>query len=74
MNAQKQGLGYNIRKNRNDDVPEITLKDLEQFHNSNVKNTLNTLLFSVMKEKIDFNIHANYCKVRNLSLDELFGY
>ena len=73
-NAHKPVLNDDMRKNINDDVPEIILKDLEQFHNSNVKNTLDTVFILGDKERKDFNLLAKFRKVRNLSHKEIFGY
>jgi hypothetical protein len=48
---ENRDLVNNSWKKIDDDVPEITLNDMEQFHNSNVKNTIYTLLFKVIKRR-----------------------
>ncbi len=74
INAQDNGLTYDIRKDVYSDVKEMTFENLTDFHEKYVKNKNYVTVIVGSKDKIDFNDLKNYGTIQELSLDELFGY
>ncbi|HEX5167888.1 MAG TPA: insulinase family protein [Cyclobacteriaceae bacterium] len=72
--AKRMGVDYDIRKDVYEKVPQFTMTDLEQFQQENIRGkNFNTVLVGD-KNKINFRELHRYGKVRELSLDEVFGY
>ncbi|MFT5641728.1 MAG: zinc protease [Cyclobacteriaceae bacterium] len=74
INAQDNGLTYDIRQDVYADVKEMTFENLTDFHEKYVKNKNYVTVIVGSKDKIDFNDLKNYGTIQELSLDELFGY
>jgi len=55
-------------------VPEMTMNDLAEFFNEYIKGKKFTILVLGDVTKLDFNILKMYGQVKQLSLEEVFGY
>lgn len=74
LNAQKMGRDYDIRKNIYDQVPKMTFKDLQAFHEKEISHKPYTYCIVVGEGKIDDAKLKALGKVKVLTLKELFGY
>ncbi|QOI98379.1 MAG: insulinase family protein [Flammeovirgaceae bacterium] len=74
LSAQKLGLDYDIRRDVYNQIQSLTLSDLLKFHAENIKNKKYNLVLIGNREKINFKDLARYGEVKEVSLDELFGY
>jgi predicted Zn-dependent peptidase len=72
--ARKKGLTYDVRKDVYEKVQKYTLADVEKFQQENLKNNKYNVVLIGNKDKIDFKDLQKYGKVKQLTLDELFGY
>lgn len=72
--AKKRGLDYDIRKDVYGQVPGISLKDIKEFQEKNIKGRKHTILVLGDKDKMDMKVLEKFGKVRELSLEEVFGY
>lgn len=73
-NAKKLDLDYDIRKDVYEKVKTMTFDDLKKFHETYVKDQSYVTVLIGSKDKIDFNDLKNYGEVKELSLEEIFGY
>lgn len=74
LRAQKLGLDYDIRKNIFEQTPGFTIQDLKAFQEKYVKGKKFNLVLVGKKDKIDFNALQKFGTVKELKVDELFGY
>jgi hypothetical protein len=72
--AQKRGLDYDIRKDIYEKVKTTSLTDLRNFFNTKVKGKPYAYLVIGKKENIDFKVLESLGEVKQVSLEELFGY
>ena len=72
--AKKLGVDYDLRKDTYDKVQQFTLDDITKFQESYVKGRNFNVVLIGSKDKIDFKSLQRYGTVRQLSLDEIFGY
>lgn len=72
--ARKRGLDHDVRKEIYEQVQTATLADVEKFQQENVKNNKYNVVLIGSKDKINFNELKKYGTVKQLTLDELFGY
>lgn len=72
--ARRKGLDYDIRKKVYESVQNMTLEDLKSFHESYLKNRGYGTVLVGSRDKIDFNDLKKYGEVRELTLEEIFGY
>lgn len=72
--AVKRGLDHDVRKEIYEQVQTATLADVEKFQQENVKNSKYNVVLIGSKDKINFNDLKKYGTVKQLTLDELFGY
>jgi predicted Zn-dependent peptidase len=73
-NAKKYGLDYDLRQSIYEKVPQLTIENVIEFHNKNVKKNKTRLLIVGSKDKLDFKTLSEYGKIRELTLTEIFGY
>jgi zinc protease len=73
-NARKKGLDYDVRKDVYEKVQKYTLDDVVKFQEENMKDNKYNVVLVGSKDKIDFKDLQKYGKVKQLTLDELFGY
>ena len=74
LNAQNLGLEKDIRENIYHKVSSMTIDDVKNFQEKNVKGNNYTILILGDKEKLDINVIEKYGKVKFLTLEEVFGY
>ncbi|PCJ67175.1 MAG: peptidase M16 [Bacteroidetes bacterium] len=72
-NAQKLGLKEDIRKATGKRLESITLDDVKKFHETKVKGNFTYIVLGD-REKIDQDYLSTYGNVKELSLEQLFGY
>lgn len=72
--ARKKGLDYDVRKDVYEKVQNYTLADVEKFQQENLKNNKYNVVLIGSKDKINFRDLQKYGTVKQLTLDELFGY
>jgi len=72
--AKKLGLDYDIRKDVYEKVPLITMQDVKNFQENNIKNSKYTILVLGDKKKLDKKALQKYGTVKYLTLEEIFGY
>jgi predicted Zn-dependent peptidase len=72
--AKKLGVDYDLRKDTYEKVQQFTLDDITKFQESYVKGRNFNVVLIGSKDKIDFKSLQRYGAVRQLSLDEIFGY
>jgi predicted Zn-dependent peptidase len=72
--AQKRGLNYDIRKEIYDKVQGITMTDLHHFFDTQVKGKTFNYLVIGKKDNIDFKVLQSLGEVKELKLDDVFGY
>jgi predicted Zn-dependent peptidase len=72
--ARRKGLTYDIRKDVYDQVQKFTLDDVEKFQREYLKDKNFNVVLIGSKDKINFKELQQYGKVKELTLDELFGY
>jgi len=72
--AQKMGLNQDIRKDVYEAIPDFTMEDLTNFHNSYIKNDNYTIMVLGSKEDLDLNVLKQYGEIIHLTLEDVFGY
>jgi predicted Zn-dependent peptidase len=73
-NALKLGLDHDIRKDVYEKVPTMSFDDVKKFQEQYVKNAKFTMLVLGSKEKIDKTKLAEWGKVTELKMEDIFGY
>lgn len=74
VNAQDKGLTYDIRRDVYNDVKNMSFDDLKAFQQQYIKGENYITVLVGSKDKINFNDLKNYGTIKEVSLDELFGY
>lgn len=74
LTAEKRGLNYDVRKDIYEQVKNMTLADIKKFQEENIKNKKYNLVLITSRDKVNLKDLAKYGKVKELSLDEIFGY
>lgn len=74
LKASKQGIDYDIRSKTFSNINNFTLEDLKSFHTKYYSNKPFTYSILCDKNKINSSDLEKIGTVKNLSLDELFGY
>lgn len=72
--ARKKGLTYDVRKDVYEKVQNFTLEDVAKFQQEQLKNNKYNIVLIGSKDKINFKDLSKYGAVKQLSLDEIFGY
>ncbi len=72
--ARRRGLDYDIRQDIYEEVKTFTLEDVAKFQEEYLKDKKFNVVLIGDKEKINFKDLAKYGTVKQLSLDEIFGY
>lgn len=71
---QKVGVNYDLRKDIYERISTLTLKDVEGFHASYLKDKKYRIALIGDEEKIDFQILGKYGPVEKLTPEQVFGY
>ncbi|MFY0601872.1 MAG: insulinase family protein [Cyclobacteriaceae bacterium] len=74
IGAQDAGLDYDIRKDVYDKIQNMTFEDLKTFQEEHIKDKNFTTVMIGSRENIDFKELEKYGEVKELSLEEIFGY
>lgn len=74
VNAQDKGLDYDIRKDTYEQVKTMNFADLKAFQEKYIKDKKYVTVLVGSRDKIDFEALSNYGEIKELTLDELFGY
>lgn len=74
ISAQDKGLDYDIRRDIYTDVKAMTFDNLKSFHEKYIKDQKYTTVLVGSRNKINFKDLAKYGTIKEVSLDELFGY
>ena len=74
VNAQDKGLDYDIRKDTYEQVAAMSFDDLKAFQEKYIKDKKYVTVLVGSRDKINFEDLAKYGEVKELTLDELFGY
>ncbi|MDH5366735.1 MAG: insulinase family protein [Cyclobacteriaceae bacterium] len=72
--AKKRNLDYDIRKDIYEQVKEMTIDSVKSFHEEHIKNQEFVTILIGNREKINFDDLKKYGEVKELSLDEIFGF
>lgn len=72
--ALKRGLDYDIRKNIYEAIPSLKMEDLKAFHQEYVKDGQYDIVLIGDKDKLNFDVLEQYGPVKELTLEEVFGY
>jgi zinc protease len=74
LTAEKRGLDYDIRKDVYEQVQKMTLADINTFQQQNIKSKKFNVILMADKAKINFTDLKKYGNIKQLTLDEIFGY
>ncbi|HEY0261403.1 MAG TPA: insulinase family protein, partial [Chitinophagales bacterium] len=74
LRAKKLDLDYDIRKDVYKELPNMTYDNVKQFFDTNVKGKSYVYAVVGSKSDIDFKALQKLGEVKELSLEELFGY
>tara|TARA_R110002050_G_scaffold221122_3_gene356899 strand:+ start:166 stop:3087 length:2922 start_codon:yes stop_codon:yes gene_type:complete len=72
--ALKRKLDYDLRKDIYEAVPTMTMADLKAFHQNYIKDGKYNIMVIGDKSKLDLAALGSYGEVKELELDQLFGY
>ncbi|PUZ28259.1 peptidase M16 [Chitinophaga parva] len=74
LNAEKLGLHTDLRKQVYGQIDGVSLKDLQQFHDTQLAHKPYTYCILASDKKVSMDNLKQYGDVKVLSLEELFGY
>lgn len=74
LNAQKMGRDFDIRKNIYESIPQMSFKNLKEFHTIEIAQKPYTYCILSGEGKIDEQSLKKIGDVKVLSLEEIFGY
>ena len=74
MKAKDLGLDYDMRENIYKKAQKMSFADLETFFNDHIKGRKYTFLVMGNKETLDMEYLKTLGNVKEVSLEELFGY
>ncbi len=74
INAKDKGVDYDVRQDVYAQVATMSFDDLKAFQEKYIKDKTYVTVLVGSRDKINFEDLAKYGEVKELSLDELFGY
>lgn len=74
ISAEDKGIDYDIRRDIYEDVQKMDFENLSAFHAKYIKDKSFVTVLVGSRDKIDFENLKQYGEVREVGLDELFGY
>jgi len=74
LDAQRLGLKEDLRKTIYENAQKMTLSDVKKFQQENIKNSKFSTVVIADRNRINVKDLNQYGKVKELSLDEIFGY
>lgn len=72
--AKRRGVDYDLRTDIYAGTTKMTMDDMQQFFDAHIKNRTYTIMVLGDKTKIDMNYLKTLGEVKELSLEEVFGY
>ena len=72
--AQRLGLTYDIRKDIYTQVKDFNFENIKKFQETYIKNKPKAILVVGSKDKFDLKKLEKYGKVKEMKVEELFGY
>ncbi len=72
--AKRQGLDYDLRRQRYERVQALTLQDIQQFHQERVSQAPLHVLVIGNRDRLNFEALSAYGEVQEISAPTLFGY
>lgn len=72
--ALKRGVDHDLRQDTYKAIPEMSMEDLKAFYNEMIQNREYNIMVIGKKEDLDMNALAEYGKVQELTLEQVFGY
>mgnify|MGYP001304665253 CR=1 FL=1 len=73
-NAIKIGIDYDIRTSVYNQVKDMDMTTLLNFHNSHISGENRVVMVLGSKENLDLEVLKNYGEIKFLSLEDIFGY
>jgi hypothetical protein len=73
-NAKRRGLDHDIRKDVYEQVQNMTIEDVSNFQKDFIKDRKFNVVLVGDQKKLNLKDLKNYGTVKELSLDEIFGY
>lgn len=74
LSAKRMGIDYDIRKANYEVIGKMTLEDLRKFFDKNIKGHDYTYLAIGKRESVDLEALGKLGEVKELTLEEVFGY
>jgi len=72
--AKRLNLDHDIRKDIYETVKNMTMEDLKAFHSRYIKDKEYVTVMIGNRDRIDFDDLKQYGEIKELSLEEIFGY
>jgi predicted Zn-dependent peptidase len=72
--AERRGIDYDIRKDIYKSLKTLSLSDLRNFFNENIKTKQPSYAVIGNKENVDFKVLKQLGEVKELELEDVFGY
>jgi hypothetical protein len=72
--AKKLGLDYDLRKEVYEKVGKMNFKDIREFQQKYFKDQPKAMLVMGSKKRIDMDTLKKYGEVKEVTLEEIFGY
>ncbi len=74
LNNKERGIDYDYRKDIYEKVENMSMKDFKAFFNTHIRKENYTYLLIANKDNIDFEDIGKFGEVKELTLEEIFGY
>jgi predicted Zn-dependent peptidase len=74
MSLRDKGIDHDIRKSVFEGVQKMSLDDLQRYFDEHVKSAKYSILLVGKRDRVNFNYLKEFAKVKEVSLEELFGY
>ena len=74
LNLKKLGIDYDLRKDIYSEIEKLTLADVTNFYNAEVKPLKYNTAIIGKKENLDMNAMSRMGTFQEVSLEEIFGY
>lgn len=74
LNLSKLNIDYDIRKDIYEEIKNLTIEDLNYFYEEEIKPVHYHVAILGKKENLDFGAIENLGELREVSLEEIFGY
>jgi predicted Zn-dependent peptidase len=74
MSYKDRGLDYDVRKPIFETIQTMTLADVQKYFDEHIKPAKYSVLIVGKKDKVDFKYLKSFAEVKEIPLEELFGY